>query len=139
MQQTTGASTYTECGGCTSGLLCLEGTNDPFDCPPGENCALAPWLSGDCASGTYSNSGICDPCPAGQYCSTSSSYGIKCPSGTYNPSTGGKSVSDCLQATANYPVPKYGQTAVPTDYPVYLGYVYPLGTAFSHSIPCPAG
>jgi hypothetical protein len=63
---------------------------------------------------------------------TESSYGLKCPSGTYRTGTNGKSVSDCTLADVNSPVPKYGLSALPSDYSMALGYVYPLGTAFSH-------
>jgi len=64
---------------------------------------------------------------------------MKCPAGTYTSSTGAKSRADCIQAPANSPIPKYGQSATPTDYATVLGYVYPAGTAFSHQLPCPAG
>ena len=64
---------------------------------------------------------------------------MKCPAGTYRSSTGGKSPSDCTLADLNSPVPKYGLTAVPSDYPTHVGYMYPPGTAFSHQIPCPYG
>ena len=132
LRATTGATSYADCTGCTSGLKCLEGTSVAFDCPPGENCGAAPWNAGPCASGTYSLSGVCTACPAGYYCPTGSSYGLKCPAGTYTASTGSKSDSDCILAVANSPIPKYGMTAAPTDYPVALGFVYPAGTAFSH-------
>lgn len=132
MNANTGGQSYADCGACTSGKKCLEGTSTAFDCPPGENCGAAPWNAGDCASGTYSLGGVCTACPAGQWCPTAASYGMKCPSGTYTASTGSKSPSDCQLSAVDSPVPKYGMTAAPTDYPLALGYSYPAGTAFSH-------
>jgi hypothetical protein len=135
----TGESAFSACLTCTAGKKCLEGTAQPFDCPPGEDCGSAPWNAGPCASGTYSSAGSCVACPAGQYCITGASYGLKCPAGTFRSGTGGKSPSDCTLATVGSPVPKYGLTATPIDYPTAVGYVYPAGTAFSHQIPCPYG
>jgi hypothetical protein len=112
----TGASTYGECTTCVGGGLCLEGTSAEFACPPGEDCSQAPWNGGDCESGTYSNGG-CHQCPQGEWCPTSSSYGMKCPSGTYASGTGSKSAYTCDLAPVNSPIPKYGQSATPSDYP----------------------
>lgn len=139
MRATTGATSYSDCVTCTSGYKCLEGTSTPFDCPPGEDCGSAPWYAGDCASGTYSNGGVCSDCPVGQWCPTSSSYGMKCPSGTYRSTVGAKSIYDCQQADVNNPVPKYGQSALPSTDEALPGYTYPLGTAFTYQLPCPAG
>lgn len=108
MNQILGATSYADCLSCTAGMMCLEGTNDPFDCPPGEDCSSCPWTAGPCASGTYSSGGICYSCPAGEYCPTAASYGLKCPSGTTASGTGGKSQSDCTLVSANSVSSKYG-------------------------------
>lgn len=92
----TGLREEQQCVQCTPGQYCLtRGLTEPTGpCTAGYYCTLGAILP-DPVDEVYG-----DDCWAGHYCEQGSSLPEKCPSGTYLPTTGARSVGDCILCEA---------------------------------------
>jgi len=65
-------------------------------------CAAGFYCKGGATTPTPTDGTTGDICSAGHYCEEGSSEQTPCPIGTFLGSTGGQSLSDCLECTAGY-------------------------------------
>lgn len=92
------------CLACDAGQYSIQTTIGCAPCPAGYLCYGK--TNSDKPKTVESNGG--EVCPKGNYCPEGSSEPIMCPPGSYNPSTGGKSASDCILCPAGTSNSVYG-------------------------------
>jgi hypothetical protein len=155
----TGYSTQSNCTTCPAGSYCQGGlTSISGPCAPGYYCPEGSSIAASvpCESKTYRNStgarsfldcalcpsgmlctgnGTFSPitCPAGSYCPPGSSSATPCPVATFNPTTGARTVRECLSCLPGFYCNYQGQIAVTG--PCQAGYYCLAGSNTSAPAP----